>query len=74
MPNKDYWGLIGQANTTDEFKRFCGADGVAESLLSRQVVGGYWIVAARVYQSTLRPPITSNLFTHSASFTPMRVG
>jgi hypothetical protein len=30
MPNKDYWGLIGQANTTDEFKRFCEATGIPE--------------------------------------------
>ena len=30
MPNEDYWELIGQANTTDEFKRFCGATGIPE--------------------------------------------
>lgn len=30
MPNKDYWELIGKANTTDEFKRFCGATGIPE--------------------------------------------
>ena len=30
MPNKDYWGLIGEANTTDEFKRFCEATGIPE--------------------------------------------
>jgi len=28
MPSKDYWGLIGEANATDEFKRFCGATGI----------------------------------------------
>ena len=30
MPNKDYWDLIGAANTTDELKRFCEATGISE--------------------------------------------